>query len=133
MTPPRLLLLCEGDSFETFHQATSASAAALAEGGRADLVLFYGALARWLGGEVDRLDAAASDRGYAEALESGRVARPSELLADLRREGARVFACSASLALLGHDPADLDDRVDEVVGWPTILRWIRESDATLQF
>ena len=56
MEDRRLLLLCERGGFAPLHQAASAAASALAMGQRVDLVLFHGALARFLDGDVDRVD-----------------------------------------------------------------------------
>ncbi len=104
----------------------------VSSGGRADLVLFHAALARLLDGGTDTVDfdqPAASS--YREALSEGRVHPVSEVLANARRDGAGLFACSASVALLGREPAQVLDIVDEIVGWPTILRWMESSNQVL--
>ena len=101
-------------------------------GGRADLVLFHAALARLLDGGTDTVDdgqPAASS--YRKALIEGRVQPVGEVLANARRHGAGLFACSASVALLGRESAQVLDFVDEIVGWPTILRWMESSDQVL--
>jgi peroxiredoxin family protein len=128
----RLLLICQRDAFAPIQMATSAAAAALAQGARVDLVLFHGALARLLDRRLDEIDGdvarAASCR---EALESGRVASVSALVESTREQGMGLYACSASVALLGCEPADVLGRVDEVVGWPTILGWMSRADRVL--
>ena len=128
----RILLLCERGGFDPLHQATSAAAAMVSSGGRADLVLFHAALARLLDGRADSVDddhPAASS--YREALSGGRVRPVSEVLENGRRDGVGLFACSASVALLGRDTGQVLDVVDEIVGWPTILRWMESSDQVL--
>jgi predicted peroxiredoxin len=128
----RLLLLCERDGFGPLQLAASAAAAALAQGTRVDLVLFHGALARLLDRRVDELDAGMVHAGaYGDALGSGRVAAVSSILSGAREQGLGLYACSASVALLGREPGDVLEAVDEVVGWPTILGWVSLSDRVL--
>ena len=128
----RLLLLCERGGFAPLHQAGSVAAAQLAMGGRCDLVLFHAALARLLEERVDELEPGLDAReAYGDALASGRVRPVSQTLAAAREAGLRLFACSASVALLGAGPDAVLDRVDEVVGWPTILGWMSAADRVL--
>ena len=132
MGTERVLLLCERGGFAPLHQAASAAASALASGGRVDLVLFHGALARVLDDLVDEIEPEiAHAESYREALGSGRVAAVSEVLGGAREAGLGLYACSASAALLGREPAELLSRVDEVVGWPTIHGWMARADRVL--
>ena len=132
MAERRLLLLCERGGFAPLHQAVSAAASMVASGGRADLVLFHAALARFLDGEADAVgDDQPSVHSYRNALDEGRIRPVSEVLADARGDGAGLFACSASVVLLGREPGQMLDIVDEIVGWPTILRWMEASDEVL--
>ena len=127
-----LLLLCERGGFAPLHQAASAAASALAMGQRVDLVLFHGALGRYLDGQVDRIDPGQPYAdSYRDAVESGRVIPVSGVLAAAREAGLGLHACSASVALLGRTPAEVLERVDEVVGWPTIHGWMARADRVL--
>ena len=104
----------------------------VASGGRADLVLFHAALARLLDGEADRVeDDLPSVHTYRSALGGGRVRPVSEVLENARLDGAGLFACSASVALLDRERDQILGIVDEIVGWPTILRWMESSDQVL--
>jgi len=128
----RILLLCERGGFAPLHQAASAAASMVSSGGRADLVLFHAALARLLDGGADTVDDDQPEASsYREALGGGRVQPVSEVLASARRGGTGLFACSASVALLGRETGPVLDVVDEIVGWPTILRWMESSDQVL--
>lgn len=132
MARTRLLLLCERGGFAPLHQAVSAAGAALAAGARCDLVLFHAALARFLAGEVDDVeDDLPGAAQYREALASGRVRPVGAALAGARSGGLGLYACSASVALLGSEPAAVLDAVDEVVGWPTVLAWMSAADRVL--
>ncbi len=123
----QLLLLCRDGDFAPMHQAVSAASAALASGDAVRLVLFYAALERVLDGALDQVEAAS----YREQLESGRVRPVSEALDRARKDGLALFACSASVALLGRDATTIGPFVDEVVGWPTILRWMGDAEHVL--
>jgi predicted peroxiredoxin len=128
----RLLLLCERGGYAPLHQAVSAGAAAVAQGMRVDLVLFHGALARVLDGQIDAIGDDLPHAAEARAgQESGRTAQVGEMLESARASGLRLFACSASVALQGREPADVAMEVDEVVGWPTILNWMSAADRVL--
>ena len=131
MSAGRLLLLCERDGFGPWQQAVSAAAAAIAQGDRVDLVLFHGALARLLDQRLDEIEDSTHAGAAREAIESGRVAPVSQILDAARSQGLGVFACSASVALLGREPAEALEVVDEVVGWPTILGWMSRADRVL--
>lgn len=132
MSQPRVLLLCERGGFAPLHQAASAAASALATGARVDLVLFHGALARVLDGAIDEVGPEVPDpKSYREVLDSGRVAPVSQVLEDARETGLGLYACSASVALLGRDPDQVLARVDEIVGWPTIHAWAARADRLL--
>jgi peroxiredoxin family protein len=134
----RLLVLCHHGDFEHWLQATSAAAAAASAGWRVDLVFYFDALARLLGDDLDQVDSAPRrwSADPARRVEDCEVMPPSALLAAARSAGStRVFACSASLRLLeGADEAKegrAAERVDEVVGWPTVLELIWAADRTL--
>jgi peroxiredoxin family protein len=129
----RLLLLCERGGFAPLHQAVSAAGAAIAAGRRCDLVLFHSALSRVTCGAMDDLEELTGEGlgSYREALDSGRVRPVSAQLAEAREAGLRIYACSASVALLGLDPGELLGLVDDVVGWPTVLAWMDAADRVL--
>jgi predicted peroxiredoxin len=51
---------------------------------------------------------------------------PARTLLQARRAGTcRLLACSAGILESGLDPASVQEAVDVVVGWPTILEWSR--------
>lgn len=128
----RLLLLCERGGYAPLHQAVSAGAAAVAQGIRVDLVLFHGALAGYLDGQIDVIGADHPHAAEARAAqEAGRTGPVSETLGAARASGLRLFACSASVVLQGREPAEIANDVDEVVGWPTILNWMSSADRVL--
>jgi predicted peroxiredoxin len=99
------------------------------------VILFFGALEAWLSGEWDR--APRSSGAYtrvelAERIQELDSSAPSQLMAAARRSGrCRVLACSASLSLIGRRDEELGERVDEVVGWPTIVHLMQPGTQVL--
>jgi peroxiredoxin family protein len=126
-SPSRLLLLCHSGGWDRLYQAVSAAAAAASLDREVDMVFFFGALDRLLRGELDEVRLPGEGAEAAATLER-RIeetgTRPiSAMLADARASGrVRIFACSASTALTGHVPEEAITCVDEVIGWPTVIR-----------
>ena len=135
--PKRLLLLCHDGGWDRLYQAASAAATAASTGWRVDLVFYFDALEKLLDGRLDDFELTSGDASKARRLEETAdelgTRAPSRLLRAARSSGsARVLACSASLALIGRDPAEIDGSiVDEVIGWPTTIALIGAADSTL--
>lgn len=88
--------------------AGSCALAAAALGDRVDVFLLGEAVRAVVDGAEER------DDGPARALFQAR---------DLGT--CRLLACSAGLVESGIDPANAQQVVDAIVGWPTILEWSR--------
>lgn len=121
-----LLILAHGGSWEMRFQISSLAASAAAAGERVDVALFFAALDAWAGERWDALDPALPLT--AERLESFAMPPLSEMLAAGREEGLiRLYACSASVRLLGLDAGRVQGSVDAILGWQSFSRMIRES------
>ena len=122
-----LLVLAHEASWDKRYQVSSLAASAASQGDRVDLALFFAALAAWVGGGWDRLDPAPPLA--AGQIESLGFPPLTELLAGARATGrVRLFACSASVRLLGLDAAAVQERVDLICGWSRFARMIAEAD-----
>lgn len=127
-----LVLLCHNGGWDRLYQALSAAAAAGAAGRPVTLVFYLGALDRLMQGDLDRVELDPPQPGreavLAERAESLRLPLLSALLATARRTGrVKVLACSASMALGGHEVEAHPGAIDEVVGWPTVLRLMDQA------
>jgi peroxiredoxin family protein len=123
---PDLLILAHGSTWEMRFQITSLAASAAAAGDRVDVALFFAALDAWVGGRWDDLDP--GPPLTAARLESLGLPPLSEMLATGREEGRiRLFACSASVRLLGLDAAKVQAAVDAQLGWQSFAKKIRET------
>jgi peroxiredoxin family protein len=107
-------------------QISSLAASAAAAGERVDVALFFAALGAWAGGRWDELDP--QQPLTVERLESLDLPPLSEMLAAGRGDGRiRLYACSASMRLLGLDPAAVQASVDAVLGWQSFSRMIQDA------
>ena len=99
------------------------------------MFLFYAALGSYLAGKWDvvNITPAGEDVPWRRALqnnfETDNLPSCYDLLAKARGEsgGLRVCACSASCKALGADIASVREKVDEIVGLPTMLRVAEEA------
>jgi peroxiredoxin family protein len=121
-----LLILAHGGSWEMRFQVSSLAASAAAVGERVEVALFFAALEAWATGGWDRLDP--SPPLTAERLDSLAMPPLSGLLTAGRAEGRiRLFACSASLRLLGLEAAAVQSVVDAILGWQSFARMTAEA------
>jgi peroxiredoxin family protein len=128
-----LAIFLHSDHYDRLYQAASMVLAGATMGWPCHLFLFHQALASYVDGGWDNTDTV----GGADApVLSERVARlregfetsnlPSlyEML-DKARDGdgeLTVYACSSSVKVLGLDLQDVRQKVDEIVGLPTMLK-----------
>jgi predicted peroxiredoxin len=109
--PRWVLLLRDADALP---QAAGMAAAAVSLGTDVVLVWLSDALAALAAGRLEDLDAPDGvARLFAEARETGRVTQ---------------LACSADAARLEGGVPGVRDRVDEIVGWPTVVSLLRGAD-----
>lgn len=126
-TPAPLLVLAHDDAWRSRFQVSSLAASAVAAGQEVAVALFFDALAAWTTGRWDfhePVPPVPLDR-----LEALDLPPLSSLLAAGRDDGRlRLYACSASVRILGLDTARVQERVDAIVGWPTFHRLIRQAE-----
>lgn len=122
----RVAIFLHSGDYDRLHQGCSIAASATAGGRDVQLFLFWWALDRFLRDGFSTPDfeqlkdpdlAAAAE----DAFEKG--APTAAALLEVAKASGRctVYACSASASLLGRRPAEIAERVDQVVGWTSIL------------
>lgn len=116
---PVVIFLHRGE-YDAVHQGLSIAAAAVAGARPAEIYFSWWALERLA---KDQLDEPDLREDIASEMERRSVPTLRQLLAHLRESGqARLFACSGSLQALGLNPSAVEGRVDELVGWSSILK-----------
>jgi peroxiredoxin family protein len=119
MVEPVVIFLRQGD-YDAVHEWLSIAAAAVAGGRRAELYFSWWALERLV---KDRLDEPDLREDVAGVMERRGVPTLRQLLTHVRESKlAGIYACSGSLHALGLNPPDVEGRVDELVGWSSILK-----------
>jgi len=123
----RLVVFLHSGDYDRLHQGAAIAAAGVAAGRPVELYFFWWALERLAAGQLAQPSFGhACDETRAEALahrfEQRAYPTAATLLESARRGGAcRVFACSASMEILGLKPTALEPLVDSILGWSAIL------------
>ncbi len=119
----RLLVFLHSGEYDCMHQGLSAAASAASAGRAVEVYFFWWALERLIRGDLDGPATLGDGREeLAEEFVERGFPTLRELLEAARATGrVRLLACSGSLAILGHTPNAVLDKVDEVVGWASIL------------
>ncbi len=116
----RVVVFFHSGAWDSVHQGLSAAAAAVSLGREVELYFFWWALERLAKGGLDEADVR---EDVADLIERRGVPTLRQLLAAVRESGkATLFACSGSMAAVGLTPPDLEGKVDQIVGWTTILQ-----------
>ena len=109
---------------ERIHQIATLAASAAANGEEVHVILFFGALKRFVDDDLDAaLPAVEGTRGAHSA---------EELIESARRLGKlKLYACAAQPKLLGLAPEDVADVVDEVISLPEFMRKTKGAETKL--
>lgn len=126
----RTLLHLHGETFARRYQVASQAITAAAGGEEVYVVFWFDALRRLALGGFDDPEAG-EDRKVHERHAALGLPPPSEMLAEARLLGARFVACETAVLLAGLTPADLGERVDEILGLQQIHVLAREAQVVL--
>ena len=127
--PPQLAAVLATSELERLYTGLSVLVSTAAEGVPCAALAAFGGLAALLEPDLERL-ALEPDRTPALANQ-GRLAF-ARSLAELREtahglEGLRIYACSASVAALALEEAEIERRLDGIRSTPRFLREVSEA------
>ena len=121
---PQFVIYAHSGEPDRIHQVATLAASAAANGDEVHVILFFGALKRFVDDELDAAPPGAGDVRGAHSAE--------ELIESARRLGKlKVYACAAQPKLLGLTPEDVADVVDEVISLPEFMRKTEGAEAKL--
>ena len=121
---PEFVIYAHSGDAERIHQIATLAASAAANGDEAHVILFFGALKRFVD---DDLDAALPSAKGARGAHSA-----EELIESARRLGKlKLYACATQPKLLGMAPEDVADVVDEVISLPEFMRKTKGAETKL--
>lgn len=129
---PSLAVFLHSHRYDRLYQAVSLVLTASSMGWPCQLFLFYGALGSYVSGAWDEINIVAEGSGdapewmrdLAHGFEAANVPSLYEMLETAAKEpgGVKVLACSMSCRVLGLDVRSVREKVDEVVGLPTMVQ-----------
>ncbi len=132
----RLCIFLHSGSYDRVYQAMSITNVVLAMGGEAHLFFSYGALKRLVKGRTDDVEIEGDIAPFKEDIERnlkrGTIDSISEMLHVAKRFGnVKVYACTASMAVMNITRDELDDAVDTSMGLVAFLNIVKDADQTL--
>jgi len=119
-------IVLHSGSYDRAIYALSLATVALAMGRPVYMLLTYGGLLRFTRGRLEDMDEdtpAAIGEALERGLARGSIVPLAEALANAKRLGLKLYACSNALANLNISRDELVEEVDEVVGLVTFMKF----------
>ncbi len=128
-----LAVFLHSHEYDRLYQAVSIALSGTSMGWACHLFLFYQALASYVGGEWDDTDTFGGKdalvkpgwlAGLVEGIETSNLPSLYEMLEKAKQQDGKliVYACSSSVRVLGLDLEGVRQKVDQIVGLPTMLQ-----------
>jgi peroxiredoxin family protein len=132
----RFCIFLHSGSYDRVFQAISISNVVLATGGEVNVFFSYGALKRLVKGKIDEVVVEGEPAPFKAEIEKnlkrGTMDKLSEMLDTAKRfESFKIYACTASMAVLNIARNELMDIVDSSMGLVSFLELVKGADKTL--
>ncbi len=129
----RLCIFLHSGSYDRVYQAVSITNVVLAMGGEVHIFFSYGALKRLIKGKTDELQEEEPFRVELEKnINRGTIDSISEMLTTAKRFGrVKLYACTASMAVLNIARDELVDLVDCSMGLVSFLELVKGAQHAL--
>ena len=133
---PKFVIFAHNATYDKLHQVATIGMTAAAMGKDVIVVLLFWTIKKLAEGKIDQVDFppeyAGSADEVARLLKEKQVPKISEMFQDAKHVGKfRLNACSAGLEYKGVDSQAVEQRVDEVLGLPAILKLTEEAETKL--
>lgn len=127
MSAPLFVIFAHSGEYDRLYQVATLAASAAANDEEVHIILFFGALQRFVN---DDLDDATLPPSYGKEgpriearMRESRAHSVSELIDTARQVGkVRLYACAAQVKFLGLSSAEVEGVVDEVISLPNFLK-----------
>jgi peroxiredoxin family protein len=134
--PPKFVIFAHNATYDKLHQVATIGMTAAAMGKDVIVVLLFWTIKKLAEGKIDEIDFppeyAKSAGEVARLLKEKKVPKISEMFQDAKHVGKfRLIACSAGLEYMGVDSQEVEQRVDEVLGLPAILKLTEVAETKL--
>ena len=117
----RSVFFVQSDGFEVAYQVASMAITSAAMGEEVYVVLAFDALRSWVEGSWGSPQSTRETEELSRSRELG-VMAPIEMLAESRGLGVKLLACETAIKLSGLSSEALDDKLDRVMGLPSIWK-----------
>lgn len=133
---PKFVIFAHNATYDKLHQVATIGMTAAAMGKDVIVILLFWTIKKLAEGKIDQVDFppeyAGSADEVARLLKEKQVPKISEMFQDAKHVGKfRLIACSAGLEYMGVDSQAVEQRVDEVLGLPAILKLTEEAETKL--
>lgn len=134
--PYRLCIFLHSGSYDRVFQAIAITNTVLATGGEVNIFCSYGALKRLEKGNIDKVAVEGEPACFTEEIEKnlkrGTMDKISDMLHLAKRFGRlKLYACTASMAVLNITRDELVELVDASMGLVGFLEMVKGADQTL--
>ena len=125
-------ILSHSGSYDRLYQAVTIAVTAASLGDNVYVVLFFDALKKFVEGNMDKEDLS-EDMGKEKEKVYKRMKTMNplsmqEMIDTVKPLGSLKFiACSANVEFMGLEKNRVVEKVDEIIGLPTILKMMKES------
>lgn len=126
----KVAIVINSASYERVEYALTVALSSAAVGKEVYILFTYGAVIRLKRGDTDKVGEETSEwmkEPIRIGLKRGSIQKVSELLKNLKRLGARIYACVAAMALHNLTKDELVEEVDEVTGIASFLESVEEA------
>lgn len=135
-TRKKLAIILHSGAYDRMYQAATIALTSVAMGQEVSLFLLFWSLKKFAEGRLEEKDGSEAYGPLGEEtfrrMEQYRAPRIGEMLREGREAGLlKIYACSASLQFLNVRQEELARQVDDVVGLPTMVKWMGEAETTI--
>ncbi|RMF94010.1 MAG: hypothetical protein D6734_08740 [Candidatus Schekmanbacteria bacterium] len=128
----RFFILSHSSNYDRLYQTITIAVTAASLGNEVYVVLFFDALRKFVEGEMDREDLSddmgAEKKEVYKRMKTMNPMSMQEMIDTVKPLGNLKFiACSANVEFMGLEKEKVLEKVDEIMGLPTILKMMKEA------
>ena len=136
MEEKKFILFLHSGNYEKLYQAVMLAITAASMGSKVYIFLFFWALKKFATDKLDIIEFPAGmndeDRRLLEAVPQGQSNMLKELLSEVGQMGnLEIYACSGAVKLMGLDEELVKNKVDDIIGLPTMLKMAEGAETQL--
>ncbi len=136
MNEKKFILFLHSGGYDKLYQAIMLAVTAASMGKTVHIFLFFWALRRFVLDELDEVtfppDIKEEEKPLLEAVPQGNSNMLKEILREVSSMGnLKIYACSGAVKLMELDDEVVRNKVDDIIGLPTMLKMAEGADTQL--